>query len=180
MKLTFVTGNEHKAKEAGMVLGAEIERVKLELDEIQSLDLRAVVEHKVRQAYARLNAPVIVEDVSFAIRQLNGLPGPFIKWFENGIGSEGLANMLTKPERGVTYTVGYGFYDGSQFFYAEGSLEGVVAKEPRGSEGFGFDTIFIPNGYDKTMSELGVSVKVAIGPRTQALLKLKDILNSVQ
>jgi non-canonical purine NTP pyrophosphatase (RdgB/HAM1 family) len=183
MKLTFVTSNDHKVKEAEGILGLPVERVKLDLDEIQSMDLRKVVEHKIRQAYAKLGfsvgtgQAVIVEDVSFAIKQLNGLPGPFIKWFENGVGSQGVADLLTKPDRSVLYVVGYGFFDGEKFLYTEGVLEGIIAKEPRGTEGFGFDTIFIPKGYEKTMSELGVAVKVKIGPRTLALLQLKEFLN---
>jgi non-canonical purine NTP pyrophosphatase (RdgB/HAM1 family) len=182
MKLTFVTSNDDKAREAEGILGLPVERVKLDLDEIQSMDLRKVVEHKVRQAYAKLGFSageghaVIVEDVSFAIKQLNGLPGTFIKWFENGIGSQGIADMLAKSDRSVSYIVGYGFFDGEKFLYTEGVLDGLIAKEPRGAEGFGFDTIFIPSGYEKTMSELGVAVKIKIGPRTLALLSLKDLL----
>ena len=179
-KIIFVTGNDNKAREAEGILGLPVERVKLDLDEIQSMDLRKIVEHKARQAYAHVGKPVIVEDVSFAIRQLNGLPGTLIKWFQNGIGSQGVADLLTKPDRSVSYIVSYGFFDGEKFLYAEGVLNGVVAKEPRGAEGFGFDTIFIPDGYERTMSELGVAIKVKIGPRTLALLSLKDLLLSAK
>lgn len=178
MKLTFVTGNEHKAREAALTLGVEIERVKLELDEIQSLDLRAVVEHKVRQAYAQIGRPVIAEDVSLAIKQLNGLPGTFIKWFENGIGSQGVADLLSKEDRSVDYVVGYGYFDGNKFEYAEAVTHGTIAEKTTGESGFGFDNIFIPAGYAQTFAELGEEMKMKIGSRPRALLALRDLLNS--
>ncbi len=177
-QLIFVTSNDGKAREAAAVLGTTIKRVKLNLDELQSVDLRAIVEHKVRGAYAQLKQPVIAEDVSFAIKQLNGLPGPLIKWFEEGIGSQGVADMLSKPDRSVRWIVAYGFFDGKTFFYAEGVTDGTVAKKVKGSEGFGFDTIFIPKGYTKTTAQLGVAEKIKFGSRTKALLKLKKILNA--
>jgi non-canonical purine NTP pyrophosphatase (RdgB/HAM1 family) len=176
--LVFVTSNDHKAGEAAQVLGMDVERVKLNLDEIQSLDLRAIVEHKVRQAYAKLKRPVIAEDVSLAIRQLNGLPGTFIKWFENGIGSQGVADMLSKKDRSVDYIVGYGFFDGKTFIYADAVTKGTISKKVKGTSGFGFDTIFIPRGYAKTFAELGMEVKMKIGSRPRALKKLKKFLAS--
>lgn len=195
-QLIFVTGNEGKAIEAQRILGAAIKRVKVPIDEIQGVDLRTLVEYKVKQAYAKVNTSaslpasggakggqgggqaVIVDDVSFAIKQLNGLPGPLIRWFEDGIGSQGVADMLTKPDRSVTWIVAYGFYDGKTFFYAEGVTQGSVAKKVRGKEGFGFDTIFIPKGYTKTTAELGLETKIKIGSRTKALKKLKAFLKS--
>ena len=178
MKLTFVTGNEHKAREASLTLGVEIERIKLELDEIQSLDLRAVVEHKVRQAYAQIGRPVIAEDVSLAIKQLNNLPGTFIKWFENGLGSQGVADLLSKEDRRVDYIVGYGYFDGKNFEYAEAVTHGAIAKKASGESGFGFDNIFIPEGYTQTFAQLGEEVKMKIGSRPRALLAMRDLLTS--
>jgi len=177
MKLVFVTGNDNKAREAAQILGTEIERVKIPLDEIQSTDLRVIVEHKARQAYAQLKTPVMVEDVSLAIKQLGGLPGPFVKWFQEGIGSQGIADMLSKPDRSVDYIVGYGFFDGARFEYVEAVTKGMIAVKEQGSTGFGFDYIFIPDGYEKTFAELGMEVKMKIGSRARALLVLKEILN---
>ena len=80
--ITFITGNQKKADYLAQYLGLNIEHVKLDLDEIQSLDLREIVEHKVRQAYAKVGKPVLVEDVSLIFSELGKLPGPFIKFFE--------------------------------------------------------------------------------------------------
>ena len=61
--ITFITGNQKKADYLAQYLRLNIEHVKLDLDEIQSLDLREIVEHKVKQAYEKIKKPVIVEDV---------------------------------------------------------------------------------------------------------------------
>ncbi len=179
-ELIFVTSSEGKAREAQHVLGDRVKRVKLDLDEIQSPVLREVVEYKVRQAYAKLKKQVIVEDVSLEVKQWNGFPGTFIKWFEQAIPMRDAVYMLRKKDRGARWIVAYGFYDGKTFFYGEGVTKGTIAKRATedSSFGFGFDSVFIPRGYAKTNSELGFDMKVKIGSRTKALKKLKRFLNS--
>ncbi len=60
----------------------------------------------------------------------------------------------------------------------EGLLKGVVAEKMRGTTGFGYDPLFIPEGHDKTLAELGIAVKNQISHRAQALKKLKEVLNA--
>lgn len=176
MKLTFVTSNEHKAREAALTLGVEIERVKLELDEIQSLDLRAIVEHKVRQAYEQLKEPVMVEDVSFEIKKWNRFPGPLIKWLHESMGYDELCKILGDDRR-VDWRVMYGYYDGTEFISTEAVVAGHIAERPR-EGGWGFDVIFIPDGETKTLGELGIENKLKRSARSQALFALRDVLNS--
>lgn len=77
--IVFVTSNENKHREVQEVLGISIERIALDLSEIQSMDLREVITEKLQQAYRELRRPVIVEDTSLGIDAWNGFPGPFIK-----------------------------------------------------------------------------------------------------
>lgn len=79
--ITFITGNQKKADYMRKLLMIPIEHIKLELDEIQSLDLREVVEHKAIQAYEKIRKPVLVDDVSFEFCALGKLPGTFVKYF---------------------------------------------------------------------------------------------------
>ena len=174
MKLIFVTGNDDKAREAGQILGIEIERAKLELDELQSMDLRGIVEHKARQAYAQLQRPVFVEDVSFEIAAWNKFPGPFIKWLHQTMGYEILCKILGSDRR-VDWRVMQGYFDGKDFISAESVVAGSISEAPRAG-GWGFDVIFIPNGQTKTLGELGAKGKLEFSARTQALTKLKDLL----
>lgn len=84
--ITFITGNQHKADFLAKHLGMPIAHHKLDLDEIQSTDLRVVVEHKAKQAYEILQKPVLVEDAGLTLTALGNLPGPFIKWFVAELG----------------------------------------------------------------------------------------------
>ncbi len=79
--ITFITGNQKKADYMRKFLMMPIEHIKLDLDEIQSLDLREIVEHKVRQAYDKIQKPVLVDDVSFEFCSLGRIPGTFVKHF---------------------------------------------------------------------------------------------------
>ena len=106
---TLVSGNSGKVSEYHRLLDSRLsfDVLDLDLDELQSLDSNSIVEHKVRQAYANVQKPVVVEDVSAGVDRLNGLPGPFIKFFEQRLGKEAL--YLLAGERSaatITCTIG--------------------------------------------------------------------------
>lgn len=146
----YVTGNQHKADYLNRMLGVSLEHQRLELDEIQSVNVEEIVNHKVKQAFEILNKPVLVEDVYLSFDAINGLPGPFIKYFvEMPDGLEKLCRMLDgfdnrQAEAGCVF----GYFDGSNFEIMRGSLRGEIADHPRGDNGFGWDKIFIPDGFD--------------------------------
>ncbi len=77
--LTFVTGNPAKARYLSEYFDVSIRQRSIDLPEIQSLDVREVVEHKARTAYQIIREPVMVEDVSLKFGAMNGLPGSLIK-----------------------------------------------------------------------------------------------------
>jgi len=176
--IIFVTGNKNKFKEADVILGGVLMQRKYDLDEIQSLDLKKVVEHKVRQAYEIYHQPVAVEDVSLEVKGLDNLPWTMIRWFEKLlIDGSGRLDPKTK-DRATTYKVGYGYFDGKQFQYFEGARKGSDSKRPLGKSDFGFDVIFIPNGQTKTYAQLGVDFKNKNSARYLALKKLEKFLQS--
>lgn len=95
-RITFVTGNAEKfatAHDHLASLGVELERVALDLDEIQSSSVQEVALHKAQQAFRVLRRPVIVEDSGFYIDELNGFPGPSVKSVINSLGAEGIARL---------------------------------------------------------------------------------------
>lgn len=154
MNVTFITGNQNKADYLQKYIGLPITHHKLDLDEIQSLDLHEVVEHKVKQAYSKLNCPVIVEDVSLEFAAFGKLPGTFIKFFLEEMTYEQLCRLLDGKDRAATARCVYGYYDGSRLEMIEGSLKGSIAQEPTGDDGYGWDKIFIPEGYKTTRAQL--------------------------
>lgn len=155
-KITFITGNQHKAEYLQKLLGFEITYQKIELDEIQSMNLDEIVIHKVKQAYEILRKPVLVEDVSLEFGALNSLPGPFIKFFVEQTGLEATCHILDGfLDRSAVAKCTFGYFDGTTLQLFHGSLAGQIATEPRGDGGYGWDQIFVPNGYGgKTRAEL--------------------------
>jgi non-canonical purine NTP pyrophosphatase (RdgB/HAM1 family) len=154
MQITFITGNQNKADYLAKYLGYPISHVKLDLDEIQSLDLKEIVEHKVKQAYEKIKKPVIVEDVSLEFEALNGLPGPFIRFFVDRVPFEKICSMINEQSRKATAKCVFGYYDGNVLKLLEGSLSGTIAEAPMGENGYGWDKIFIPDGYTMTRAQL--------------------------
>ena len=150
----FITGNEKKAEYLSRYLGHPVEHIKVELEEIQSLDLKEVIRHKVLEAYARVGRPVLVEDVSLEFVALGRLPGTFIRWFQEELSSEELCKLLDGKNRAAVARCMFGYYDGREEHYFEGELKGRIPEKPSGTAGFGWDPIFIPEGYDVTRAEL--------------------------
>ena len=154
MQITFITGNQKKADYLARYLGLPVSHVKLDLDELQSMDLKEIVGHKVRQAYEKIKTPVIVEDVSLEFEALGGLPGPFIKFFIERLSFESICSMLNDKNRKATARCVFGYYDGESIKLFEGSMEGEVSDVPMGEGGYGWDKIFIPNGYTQTRAQM--------------------------
>lgn len=154
MPITFITGNQSKADYLAKYLGLPVDHVKLDLDEIQSMDLKEIVGHKVRQAYDHVKAPVIVEDVSLEFEALGGLPGPFIKFFVERVPFETICSMLDGKSRKATAKCVFGYYDGETVKFFEGTMEGEVSQVPMGEGGYGWDKIFIPTGYTQTRAQM--------------------------
>ena len=175
--ITFITSNAAKAEQLGRHLDYPILHKKLDLAEIQSLDLKEVVEQKAKEAYRRLEQPVLVEDTSLTFSALGRLPGPLIKWFLSELGNEGLSHILNGYEsREALAEVCFGLYDGKELKFFEGSMKGTIAKQPIGEQGFGWDPIFVPNGHEKTWGEMSIEEQKETSMRRIALKKLESFL----
>ncbi len=150
---------------------------KLDLDELQSLDAHVVVEHKARQAYDVLHESVLVEDTSLTFTAMGHLPGTFIKWFLEEVGNEGLCKIVDGlTHRGAVATVTYGYCDGTTVHFFESSIPGLIAPEPRGRQGMGWDPVFIPEGTTKTLAEMSDEEKKSFSARARAIKDLEAYL----
>ena len=154
-KVVFVTGNSNKAQYFSRMMGADIDHVAVNLDEVQSLSLKEIVEHKARQSYEKLQRPVLVEDTKLAFAALGGLPGPFIKWFLDTMSTADICKMLDGlDDRSAVAGAAIAYYDGKVLEIFERELAGTVPLEPKGSPGFGWNPIFIPKGSSQTLGEM--------------------------
>lgn len=181
INVTFITGNDKKAEFLAKYLGLSIPHKKLELDEIQSLNLREITEHKVRQAYAKLGSPVLVEDVSFVLVAMQGLPGPLIRWFLETIDVDGICQLADfYNDHRAMAKICYAYFDGKKIKFWEGQLDGTVPAKPSLDDGFGWNRIFIPAGQTKTISEMNRSEIKLYSLRTATIYpKLKKFLEGL-
>jgi len=149
-----VTGRPEKALEAQR-LGFPLERVDLDLPEPQALEPAQVAEAKARAAFERLGRAVLVEDSGLAVEAWGGFPGALVKWLEKSARLEGIARMLDPfPDRSARAVCAIVYFDGEILHAARGVAEGSIAPSPRGTEGFGWDALFVPEGGNRTFAEM--------------------------
>ncbi|MDP3785453.1 MAG: RdgB/HAM1 family non-canonical purine NTP pyrophosphatase, partial [bacterium] len=171
----FVTSNKNKLKEFEKILGIRPEQIEIDLEEIQEIEVEKVVEHKVLEAYEKVGKPVIVEDTGLYIEAWKGFPGALAKWVGKTIGFENIPTMLQGDRSAYAKTI-IGYYDGNHLELFEGKIAGRIPEGARGEYGFGWDSIFIPEGRERTFAEIAVDEKNAISMRRLALEKLKSFL----
>jgi non-canonical purine NTP pyrophosphatase (RdgB/HAM1 family) len=173
----FITNNIKKFMEISQII-PDIEQLQIDLEEIQEVDARKIIEHKLLEAKKKFNeknSSFMVEDISVYFECMNGLPGPLIKWFLQTIGNKGLHELTVKLKNNKAEArTMIGYYNKGKIKYFQGIIKGRITN-PR-SAGSGWDEIFIPEGYDETFSEMTREEKNEISMRGQAAEKLKKYL----
>jgi non-canonical purine NTP pyrophosphatase (RdgB/HAM1 family) len=171
----FATTNKDKLREAKDILKLDIEGIKVEVEEYQSIDPIIVATKKARAYYKKLKKPIFAEDVSLVFKELGKLPGPFIKYFLNELGNDGLVKLLrTNRDAFAQVTIVFIDKSGKEHVFV-GKISGTISRKPHG-EGFGWDSVFIPRGMNKTFGEMSINEKNRISMRAIALKKFKNWL----
>lgn len=188
MKIIFATQNQGKSKEVKNILNGNSLQVYSLYDLGNDIEIEETGETfkenaflKAKTIYDVYKVPVIADDSGLEIEQLDGRPGVYSARYagENCTFDDNnkkvLKELEDKPEphkaRFVCHAV---FYDGKNLFESVGELKGVITKSPAGEHGFGYDPIFIPEGYDKTLAELEIEEKNKISHRAMAFSELKE------
>ncbi len=178
-RLSFVTSNANKIQQVRNVLGNEVEHIEFEVPEYQSFYLADIVEQKAFDVYRAYERPVLVDDTSLIISALGGWPGPFVKHFLEKVGVEGILRMLNGvTDRKAWANVIFGLHDGTEVQLFQGVEMGEISEYPRGENGFGFDSIFVPEGFTKTRAEMEGEEFDLTSPRFKALVALQKHLSS--
>ena len=175
--LVVVTSSRDKLAEINEILGTNHKVSKLDIWEIQSLDLDEVIENKAKSAYQKIKKPVLVEDVSFEIKALGGLPGTFIKFFLKTLGTEGTVALVNSKYTTTKVTTAAAIYDGENLKVFKGTIYGTLSPKNRGEYGFGFDKVFIPKGYKQTLAQMPPHLKNKISHRAKVLGMVKKYLS---
>ncbi|RFU73454.1 ham1 family [Trichoderma arundinaceum] len=173
----FITGNANKLKEVKAILEPRIsiQSQSLDLEEIQGT-IEEVAESKCRRAADLVNGPVLVEDTALCFNALQGLPGPYIKWFLDKLGHQGLNNLLAAYEDKSAEAV-------CTFAYSAGPGRDPIIFQGRDVSDaneltLGWDPVFEFEG--KTYAEMESAEKNKISHRGRALAKLQAWFESQQ
>jgi inosine triphosphate pyrophosphatase len=172
----FVTANEHKWLEAQRMLGRSVERVVLDLPAIQPATTADVALAKARAAFEKVGRPVVVEDVGAEFAAFGGFPGPFIKFWEALGGLDAICRSLDgASSRAAAAVCVVAVCDASGPRAVEGRVAGAIVAAPRGTNGFGWDAIFAPEGGGgRTFAELSAREKDLLSHRRLAWLEFSD------
>ena len=199
MKIVFATNNKNKLSEIREILGSSFEVKSLadigcheDIPETGDTLLDNAIQ-KSRYVFEKYGYDCFADDTGLEVDALDGEPGVHSARYAEGTDHDSNANMdklllklgdethRTARFRTVISLLqkqesGDGAGEGSVLHIFEGKVEGSIIYEKRGAEGFGYDPIFMPEGYDKTFAELGLDVKNQISHRARAVKKLADYL----
>ncbi|MEB3860361.1 MAG: XTP/dITP diphosphatase [Desulfurococcales archaeon] len=183
IKIAFITRNKGKFREAYMVarpFGVILVQEPAEKVEIQSTRLEEISLWAAREAYKALGKPLVVEDSGLFVEALNGFPGPYSSYAYETIGLRGLLKLLEGEEnRRACFRAAVALATGCHEEVFVGEVCGFISREPRGSSGFGFDPIFVPEGSDSTFAEMGVEEKNRYSHRARAFALMAKRVSSL-
>ena len=176
----FATRNKNKLAEYQRILKKHVEGIDLQVPEIQDSDPQKVLEEKAKAAYLLNGGPIYVEDSSLTLTSLDNMIGPYADNETNTKTKlEAICRMYVPGQsRSAVMSVGIALFDGVDVYTWVGEVNGKISQSPMGSNGFGFDPIFIPNGESRTNAEMSDKQKDLRSARRIALEKLQK--NPVQ
>ncbi len=180
-QLYFITGNKGKLLEAQTklgVLGIKIVQRNMGYPEIQADTLEEVAEFGVKHLAEKINDAFILEDAGLFIENLGGFPGVYSAYVYKTIGIDGVLKLLSGvDDRRAVFRSVYAYKEpGEPPLFFTGECRGCISREKKGSHGFGFDPIFIPDGENRTFGEMTPEEKNKFSHRGKALEKLYRFL----
>lgn len=188
MNLVFATNNKHKLKEITEIVGGQYRIISLhelgcseDIPETENtLEGNALL--KARYIHSRYHCNCFADDTGLEIEALNGEPGVYSARyagdqcsFEDNI-VKVLQKLEGKTNRNALFRTVIALIIDNQEYLFEGCIKGSIIEDQKGISGFGYDPIFIPDGYTQTFAEMGDELKNRISHRAIATQKLIDFL----
>ncbi len=191
VELVFATNNQHKLKEVQALLGNHFKLLSLTdigFDEEIPEDFDTLQDNalqKARYINSRLGYNCFADDTGLEVDALNGEPGVYSARYAGEAKNphDNIVKLLqnlsgVKNRRAQFRTVIALILDGNEYLF-EGKVDGEIIDKGRGSDGFGYDPIFLPEGYSQTFAEMPLELKNQISHRGRAVAKLVDFLKSI-
>ena len=187
-KILFGTNNQNKLQEIRQILDEKYEVLSLkdlgkqmDVEETETtLEGNSIL--KATTYYHHTGIPCFADDTGLEVEALNGAPGVYSAGYagENCSYDDNVNKMLRemtgKENRKAQFRTVIAFYDGSQTLTFDGIVNGQIIQERRGTNGFGYDPIFLPEGYQETFAELSSEVKNSISHRGKAVRKFAEFI----
>lgn len=176
-----MTSNDGKFKEIYHQMaerGYSLERVNMTYPEIQADTIQETIAPGLQWLMERINRPLIIDDTGLLIDALKGFPGVYSAYVFKTIGCDGILRLMEGVmNRSARFECCIGFMmPGGKSFIAKGTSRGRISAGKIGTGGFGYDSIFIPEGYNKTFAQLDVPEKNKISHRGMAVeVLLKEL-----
>ena len=190
-KLVIATANKHKLIEIQNIFkdsAKEILPMPADIGEIIE-DGNSFIENsliKARAVYNYTKLPSLADDSGICINALNGEPGIYsARYGGENLGYKEKMQMIldklkNKNDRTAYFiTSAVCVLDDNYYIALEGIVDGIIVESPKGFDGFGYDPIFKPNGYDVTYAEMTLEQKNSMSHRAIAMNKMKDILHNL-
>lgn len=188
MKILFATGNKGKAKEVkDLFAGSGIEIYSLsDIGEYADIEengdtFEANAKIKADFIYEKYKTPVIADDSGLICEQLDGRPGVYSARYagENCTYADNNRKIIEElksfPEpHPASFVCCAVFYDGMQYMVNKGEFNGKIIDEERGTNGFGYDPVFVPHEMNNTLAELSLQEKNKMSHRAKAFMGLKE------
>ena len=198
MKIVFATNNAHKLQEIRQILGNKLEVLSLNdinchadiPDTADTLEGNAL--QKAQYVMTRYHLPVFADDTGLEVDALDGAPGVHSARYAEGVGHDSEANMRKllqelegQTNRNACFRTVIALLqpdaahpDASNVHLFEGRVDGTIATERTGTGGFGYDPLFVPEGYNQSFAVLGDAVKNTFSHRARAVQQLAQFLLS--
>ena len=191
-KIIFASKNEGKLKEVKDIL----KDMKINIVSLSDIDFNGdIIESgstfeenakiKAEEIFDKYKMPVIADDSGLVVEKLNGEPGIFSARYSGDPATDEQNNYylldklksLPEPYK-AKFVCAAVYYDGNEFQTSIGEVNGKIISEPKGKRGFGYDPLFIPDGFTETMGELQDDIKNKISHRYHAFINLKNIISN--
>lgn len=191
-KFVFATNNAHKLEEVRAILGDRMEVLSLKEigctadipETADTLEGNALL--KARYIWQHYHTDCFADDTGLEVEALNGAPGVFSARYAGGDGHDSEANMEKllsemqgEKNRRARFRTAFALITDGEEHLFEGIVEGKIIEERRGGAGFGYDPLFVPEGYTETFAELGNDVKNLISHRARATRELCRFLHTL-
>jgi XTP/dITP diphosphohydrolase len=190
-ELIFVSHNAHKLQEVKAVVGNNFEVKNLSdinvFDEIPEtgLTFKENAQQKIDYIHERLKCNCFADDSGLSVDALDGEPGIYSARYagehcDMKMNIEKLLNNLKdKRDRSAQFTCVIAVILDGEYHFFEGVIRGKIIDTPRGENGFGYDPIFVPDGYDETFAELSSEIKNNISHRAIAMQKFQEFISKL-